>query len=224
MPSWTGSFPELLAALAGRYGAAPPPAPDDEPFVSILRAFLEQTHGAARGRAILSALRDAGLLDPADLSAADPVEVGDVLAGCGVTNPAKAAASLRRLVRWVTGRLDTIESAPTESLREELRGLRGIGPATADAILLGGLGRPAYPIDRGTYRILVRHGWIDTTAGYDEARSLVEQPAADDSPALRALSHGLGRVAVEFCRPTVPRCERCPLRAFLPANGPIAGE
>ena len=70
----------------------------------------------------------------------------------------------------------TRTSQPSRSARSWLA-LNGVGPATADALLLFALRRPVYPLDRATYRILVRHGWLDPSADYDEARAVVERPA-----------------------------------------------
>ena len=52
---------------------------------------------------------------------------------------------------------DSRAAAPSE----ELAGIKGIGPAAADAMVLFALKRPAYPVDRATFRVLVRHGWLD---------------------------------------------------------------
>ncbi len=98
--------------------------------------------------------------------------------------------------------------------------LKGLGPATVDSILSRGLGRATYPVDRATYRILVRHGWLDPTADYDEARSVAESLAPDDSAMLTRLSAAFERVGRDFCKPTVAKCERCPLRSLLPEGGP----
>ena len=94
---------------------------------------------------------------------------------------------------------------------------RGRGPA---ALLLHGLRRPAYPLDRASYRILVRHGWLDPSADYDEARDVVERLDPDVPEHLARLSAWLERIGREYCRPTIAKCERCPLRSFLPEGGP----
>src|SRR5262249_44308684 len=94
-------------------------------------------------------------------------------------------------------------------------------PATADAILLFALGRAAYPVDRGTYRILVRHGWIDTSADYEEVSQLLVRLAGERPDELVRLSRGLVQVARQYCRVGSPRCTRCPLKAVLPEQGPL---
>jgi endonuclease-3 related protein len=140
---------------------------------------------------------------------------------------------MQRVVRWVVehrpGGLsrDIAEgrgSLDTESLRTELASLRGIGPATADALLLRAFSRPVFPVDQATYRILVRHGWLDSWATYEEARAVVEGQCTHDAVLLARMSEWLARVGSEFCRVREPKCEACPLRCFLPRGGPFEPE
>jgi endonuclease-3 related protein len=159
--------------------------------------------------------------------------VSDALTSNGITVSLRALAPIQRLARWIVehrldgqGRLlaESLGDLDTGSLRSELASLRGIGPATADALLLQALSRPVYPVDQATYRILIRHGWLDLSATYDEARGVVEGPCADDPVTLARLSDWLARVGSEFCRVRGAKCEACPLRGFLPEGGPIEPE
>ena len=102
--------------------------------------------------------------------------------------------------------------------------------AGADAILLYALKRPSYPVDRATYRVLVRHGWLDPTATYDEARDLLVDSVTDradvlneeEDPAveLAELAHGMEQLGRRFCRAAAPHCDGCPLESLLPEGGP----
>ena len=104
--------------------------------------------------------------------------------------------------------------------RLELAAINGVGLAMADAILLA-LGQPVYPLDRGTFRILVRHGWIDTATDYDQASELLSRQAAGSTDEITRLSTWLAQVGRQFCGPRSPSCERCPLRCVLPEDGPL---
>jgi endonuclease-3 related protein len=216
MPTFDEAFPGIVAALADRYGRPEPGAGGSETFAKILAAYLERTVEPRKVASTLEALREAGLLEPDSLAGADPLEIAEAVK--------QAPRALQRLARWVVddheGSVESLQQAPTALLREELLGLNGIGPASADAILLNALRRPVYPVDRATYRILVRHGWLDPTAEYDEARDVVESQCPDDPDGLFRLSAWLERVGREACRPSVWKCERCPLRPFLPDGGP----
>lgn len=229
MPSLDESFPAIRDALAARYGRPEPPAAGLDPFDALVATVLDRAVDLRKRDAALAALRDEGLLEPQAMAEADPSEVEDALRSAGLVFTRGALAPLRRLARWLVdlhhGTADDLAGAesrvPAEQLREELRTLNGVGPATADALLLFALGRPAYPLDRATYRVLVRHGWADADAGYDEARDVVERLSPDDPRGLARLSDGFVRVGREFCRTGAPKCDRCPLRPFLPDGGPI---
>ena len=228
MHSLHDSYPDAREALANRYGAPPPiPIVPDDPFAAIIGAMLGRSFDPSKVSRALDAFRDSGLIAPEALSEADPSEVDEALREAGAKLTPKAIAPLMKLAKWAADRgVDSLEDAPTESLRDELRAIRGVGAATADTLLLDALDRPVYPVDRPSYRVFARHGWIDPTAEYDEARSVFESREPDDAAGLRRLSWWMDRVASEFCKPGKPKCERCPLRPFLPEGGPIeaAGE
>lgn len=225
MPTFDESFPDILNALAERYAAAE--EPEHAPFPALAAALLGRAAEPRKVARALSALDDAGLLDPQALAEADPAEIDVALKTSGVAPPARAVGPLRRLARWLVerhhGSADALRAGEvaTVQLREELAGLNGIGPTTADALLLFALRRPVYPLDRATYRIFLRHGWLDPTIEYDEARALVERPAQDDPDALARLADGLEQVGREFCRASDAKCDHCPLRPFLPQGGSI---
>lgn len=225
MPTLDESYPGIVAALTDRYGRRDAFSTSNDPFENVVGAFLAGT--TSRVSEALEALREAGLLAPDRLANADPTEIGEALQSALVKARPPTLVTLRRLARWVAdqsgdkpdGPID-LDDRSTEDLREQLRSLRGIGPASAETILLHGLRRAAYPVDRASYRILIRHGWLDLPADEDEARSVLQRLAPDDPNALAELSAGFESVGREYCRASVPRCERCPLRPFLPEGGP----
>jgi endonuclease-3 related protein len=200
------------------------------PFSSVIVVALERLGESTRSQHALDFLGRAQLLDPDALANADPIELRETLAHAGLKQSAKVAPVLKRLAAWFAARFPVDEEAheellwPTSVLREELVALNGVGPATADAILLFGLGRATYPVDRGSYRVLVRHGWIDPTAEYDEVSQLLIHEACENPVELARLSHDLAQVGRRFCRLRDPKCEPCPLRDLLPEGRPIEPE
>jgi endonuclease III related protein len=218
----------LLDELLERYGPLPEPGggPVDtsNPFESLIRAGLGLVADSRIASAALEALREAGLLEAQALSSVDPTEIDDLFQASRIRLAARALRPLQRVARWVAEHgfdPDQAASWSTESLREQWRGLNGVGPATADSLLLFGLGRLAYPVDRATYRVLVRHGWLEPSADYDEARSVAEGISPDDPESLSRLAIAFERLGRECCKPTVARCDRCPLQAMLPPDGPV---
>lgn len=216
------SYPELTAALTEFHGLPDQGPTVDDPFVAILAVTLGRSLARAQTEAILLGLRDAGLSDPDSLVRADSSTLAEIADRCGVARATKTFVPLQRLARWIVDRggRETLAEAPTEALRDELLGINGVGPASADALLLLALGRPTYPVDRATCRILVRHGWLDTTGEYDEARDTVQRCDPENPVALSRLSAWFEHVGATYCRPSVAKCSKCPLRPFLPEGGP----
>jgi endonuclease III related protein len=96
-------------------------------------------------------------------------------------------------------------------LREKLLGVKGIGPETADSILLYGLKKPIFVVDAYTRRILSRHGIISEKASYEEVQKLFMDYLPRDEKLFNeyhALFVYLGKTV---CK-KIPRCELCPLR------------
>ena len=144
-----------------------------------------------------------------------------------------------------SGSLDRMFAQPAEKLRAELLELNGVGPETADSILLYAGNHPIFVVDAYTRRIFERHGMISLRSGYEEIRRLVEdaissaeaaallvpQPGKDPrhpvsrmsrAPRMELAQHYnelhalIVRIGNQFCRAT-PNCEGCPLKIFLPA-------
>lgn len=228
MPTFDDSYPAIEVALGDRFGRAEPVTERTaDSFAAALAVVLGQSLDAKKVAKGLGALAEAGLLEPQALAEADPVEIVDTLKVGGVSITGRLLGPLRRLAAWACARQEDSpdplrdEAISTGVLRDELRGLAGIGPATADEILLIAGQRAVYPVDRATYRILVRHGWLDATADYEEARSVIERPGLDDPESLNRFSGWFARLGREFCKPSVAKCERCPLQPFLPEGGPL---
>ena len=225
-------FPAIRDALTEHYGRPGSPYAGLDSFEAFVSVVLDLAFEAKARAAVVDALREEGFLDPQAIAEADPSELDEALRSSGLKNPKGALGPLRRLARWLVdlhhGDLDPLHGQngviSTFQLRDELLMVNGIGPPTADTILLFALGRPVYPIDRATYRILLRHGWIDPDSGYDDARDVVERLAPDVPEMLATFSFWMDRVGREFCRASVPKCERCPLRPFLPETGPVMPE
>ena len=103
----------------------------------------------------------------------------------------------------------------TAALRSQLLSVKGIGPETADSILLYALDRPVFVVDAYTRRVLLRHRLIEEGATYDEIQGIFLKNL---KPGLRLFNeyHALlVRLGKEFCLKSKPRCKSCPLGAIL---------
>jgi endonuclease-3 related protein len=122
----------------------------------------------------------------------------------------RLAAFLKWLFEQHNGRLSEIESMKTETLRQELLQINGIGRETADSILLYAFERPVFVVDAYTYRIATRHQLIEPECDYEQLRSLFEDNLEDDVKLFNEFHALLVRTGKDFCRPKA-RCAGCPL-------------
>ena len=106
-----------------------------------------------------------------------------------------------------------MKELPLRLIREELLKLPGIGPETADSILLYALGKPIFVVDAYTRRILARHSVIAWKASYQEIQHLFEENLPRHTPLFNEYHALLVILGKELCR-THPKCHLCPLRSI----------
>ncbi|MEA3348656.1 MAG: endonuclease III domain-containing protein, partial [Pseudomonadota bacterium] len=109
------------------------------------------------------------------------------------------------------GGLGPLAQKATPDLRAWFLSLKGIGPETADSILLYAFNRPLFVIDAYTLRVCKRHNWLPATAGYAEAQSFFIRKLPTDSAFFNEFHALLVQIGKNFCRPNRPLCEKCPL-------------
>lgn len=118
------------------------------------------------------------------------------------------------LDRECGGDLAKLRREAMPALREKLLGVKGIGPETADSILLYALGKRSFVIDAYTRRIFSRHGLAPDHAPYDVWRGIFTQALPRKLVLYNDYHAQIVRTAKEYCR-KMPRCEVCPLRRFF---------
>jgi len=119
---------------------------------------------------------------------------------------------LKFFFKHYQGKIACMRRASLGRLRKELLSVKGIGPETADSILLYALGKPIFVIDAYTKRIFSRHHWIKEDAGYDEVQNLFMRNLKDNAKLFNEYHALLVRLGKEFCLKKKARCERCPLK------------
>ena len=96
-------------------------------------------------------------------------------------------------------------------LRQQLLAVKGIGPETADSILLYAANQPVFVVDTYTHRILSRHQLIDENAGYSDIQELFMDNLEADAHLFNEYHALLVRVGNRFCKKQRPDCDTCPL-------------
>lgn len=101
-------------------------------------------------------------------------------------------------------------------LREKLLSVRGIGPETADCILLYALGKPAFVVDAYTVRMFGRHGLIPEATDYHEVQDIAQSALPENVCDYNEFHALIVRAAKQWCRKSKPLCAVCPARQLLP--------
>ncbi len=134
------------------------------------------------------------------------------------------AKKLKAFVRFLRdgygGSLKGMFLTPTSELREKLLSVHGIGPETADSILLYAGNHPVFVVDAYTHRILGRHGITHGKPDYEKVRAFIEASIPSQVELFNEFHALIVNTGKNWCRKSVPRCQQCPLRPLLPANSP----
>jgi endonuclease III related protein len=115
------------------------------------------------------------------------------------------------------GDLRRLFALDTATLRRKLLSVNGIGPETADSILLYAAGRPVFVVDAYTRRFMSRHGWLPAKIEYDEVARIMAGGVPRSVRLYNEFHALIVALGKDLCRPR-PRCEECPLRRWLPGG------
>ena len=175
-------------------------------------ALLTQRTTWRNAARAIDSLRCAGVLSPGALTRLPVSRIETLIRPAGTFRT--KAVRLGVLARWYvdTGGRDTLAARSTAELRSELLALPGIGPETADDILVYAFARPVFVVDAYARRILSRYGWAAGDEPYQQLSDAVVRAIGRDAGLLGELHALLVEHGKRHCRPT-PRCTRCPLAA-----------
>jgi endonuclease-3 related protein len=195
--------------------------PGESPFEIIVGAVLVQNTAWRNVERAIRNLHDARVMDPRALYAVPAEQLADLIRPAGYyrVKTRRLRNLLKLLVEEYDGSLHAFFAIDLPTLREQLLGVHGIGPETADAILLYAGGLPTFVVDTYTHRVFARHGWVDYDADYCEIKQLCESSLPSDAALYNEYHALLVRVGKDYCRRAAPRCEACPLADMLPQSG-----
>ncbi len=197
--------------------------PGETPFEIALGAILTQNTAWANVEKAMHNLREFGLIDPVSLSRLNDAELADLIRPAGAFRvKAVRVRNFLHFLREACGLdMDRLRTETVEKLRPALLEVSGIGPETADSILLYALGLPSFVVDAYTRRILSRHGLVPEDIGYDELRDFFMDVLPAD-PVLYNEYHALiVRTGKGWCAKREGKCPQCPLCAFLDGSSPL---
>jgi endonuclease-3 related protein len=154
--------------------------PADSPFEVMVGAVLTQNTAWTNVEQAIANLKSRRWLAPRRIVELHHDALADCLRPSGYFNV--KTRRLRNLCEWVVrrGGVGRLQRSRTQRLRAELLGINGIGPETADDILLYAFDRPVFVIDVYTRRLLGRLGWAGGDEDYETMRAMVESALPAD--------------------------------------------
>jgi endonuclease-3 related protein len=195
--------------------------PAESPLEVMVGAILTQNTNWQNVERALNQMREHNLLQWPHLHTVAIEELAELIRPAGYYRV--KAQRLRNLTRLIAelydGDLDRFLSLDRDTLRELLLSVRGIGPETADSIILYAARQPIFVVDTYTARVMKRHAWIEPEADYAALQDGFHSVLPEDTEMFNEFHALIVRVGKEYCRPQ-PRCEGCPLESLLPATGP----
>lgn len=185
--------------------------PGDSPFEIMVGAVLTQNTAWTNVERAIDNLRRADALDPARILQLPSERLAELLRPSGYFNV--KASRLKHFCAWYleAGGWDALRERETQDLRAALLAVHGIGPETADDILLYAFERPVFVIDAYTRRLFARQGLIAGDEGYEVLRRACERALGEDVALYNEFHALIVAHAKAHCRPR-PVCTACPVR------------
>lgn len=192
--------------------------PAETPFEVCLGAILTQNTNWTNVEKALAVLRAAGRLSFEGLAPLSAEEIAPLIRSSGVYNvkARRVRAFLDFLGREFGGRVENMAREQPAALRGKLLAIPGIGPETADCIVLYGAGLPSFVVDAYTRRVFGRLGLLKGTETYDEVQAAFHGALPREAPLFNDYHAQVVMLAKDTCRPR-PLCGSCPLDGLCPS-------
>ena len=195
--------------------------PAETELEMMIGAVLTQNTNWKNVKKALENLKKNGLLSLDNLFPVTASELAKEIRQAGYYNI--KAKRLKNLINFIADRyhgdLSALLEDETQGLRQGLLSVNGIGPETADSILLYAANRPIFVIDAYTHRILYRHEMAEEQSTYQELQELFMDNLPEDPPLFNEFHALIVETAKDYCRKK-PLCDRCPLKQWGP-NRPL---
>jgi len=190
--------------------------PGETPFEVMVGAILTQNTSWKNVEKAIRNLKEKGVLNPEGIHRLREPQLAPLIRPSGYYH-----VKAKRLIAFVNflfeaydGNPDRMKKEDLKELRQKLLGIHGIGPETADSILLYGLGKPVFVVDAYTKRILSRHGIVSEKASYEEVQETFMCHLPIDEQLFNEYHALLVHLGKTMCRKS--KCdEGCPLRKIL---------
>ena len=201
-------FKRLYSAFGPQYWW-----PADSGFEIIIGAILTQNTNWSNVEKAILTLKRKKLLNASKLYQLPQRQLAALIKSAGYYNV--KAARLKSFLKFFFDRyaakIKRMAACDLKILRAQLLNVNGIGPETADSILLYALNKPVFVVDAYTKRILSRHGLIKAEADYPQLQDIFMRNIKNDVRLFGEYHALLVKLGKDYCRKQNPKCEVCPL-------------
>ena len=187
--------------------------PGETPFEVMAGAILTQNTSWRNVEKAIQKLKGEGVLNPQRIHHLKKSQLAPLIKSSGYYR-----IKTHRLKSFVDfffeeydGKVKKMGREKLGALREKLLRVKGIGPETADSILLYGLRKPIFVVDAYTKRILLRHGLIPEKVSYEEVQKLFMDHLPSDEKLFNEYHALLVHLGKTVCK-KMPRCDKCPIK------------
>ncbi len=191
--------------------------PGETPFEICVGAVLTQNTNWSNVQKAINNLKSRDLLHPEKMASLDEKILAELIRPSGYFRI--KARRLKNLLEFLrlecTYDLSALSGQDLHHLRGKLLQVKGIGPETADSILLYALEKPSFVVDAYTSRILNRHFLVHEDIDYHELRDFFMDRLPEDVAMYNEYHALLVRTGKEWCRKKNPLCDRCPLGSYF---------
>jgi endonuclease-3 related protein len=187
--------------------------PGETPFEIAVGAILTQNTNWGNVERAINNLKRHGTLSAKAIHKMSVKRLSELIRPAGYfTIKAKRLKSfVDFLMNDYHGSMMRMRHEDMHSLREKLLSVNGIGPETADSILLYALEKPVFVIDAYTKRVLSRHGIMEHEKPYEKFQKLFHSSLREDIRIFNEYHALFVTVGKMFCKRQKPLCEKCPL-------------
>ena len=198
--------------------------PGENAWEVAVGAILTQNTNWNNVERALQSLSAASLVTPAAVRKTDLAILGTLIRSSGYYNA--KSKKIHILSKWWMENVDTLVtvSQSTDTIRNQLLSLWGIGPETADSILCYAIGRPVFVVDAYTKRIVTRMKKLDKDPAYETLQEDVHKELPRHTLLYNYLHGLLVVLAKEHCRSSRPNCHNCPLASICATAADQAGQ
>ena len=188
--------------------------PGETAFEIAIGAILTQNTAWSNVEKAIGNLKGKKLLDPYRLDELSSEELATLIRPAGYYNiKAKRIKNfIKRLIEDFEGSLNTLFALDLQDARKWLLSISGIGPETADSILLYAGEKPIFVVDAYTYRVLSRHEIIFGDESYEEVQEIFQKNLINDVKFFNEFHALFVAVGKHYCVKNKPRCALCPIR------------